>query len=88
MFVHEKFPNIFIKFLLTLLLTEHTIIIEVAKPTKIALMYVKVLPLTNMRYISGWVVNVYRLLMVRDINYSVRKCLPLADGAGYKLFSR
>nr|DAU88105.1 MAG TPA: hypothetical protein [Caudoviricetes sp.] len=26
-----------------------------------------------MRYISGWVVNVYRLLMVRDINYSVGK---------------
>ena len=73
MFVHEKFPNIFIKFLLTLLLTEHTIIIEVAKPTKIALTLQ---------------VNVYRLLMVRDINYSVRKCLPLADGAGYKLFGR
>ena len=55
-----------------LLLTQHTII-EVAKPTKIALMYVKVLPLTNMWYISGWVVNVYRLLMVRDINYSAGK---------------
>ena len=33
----------------------------------------KCLPLTNMRYISGWVVNVCRLLMVRDINYSVGK---------------
>ena len=31
-------------------------------------------------------VNVCRLLMVRGINYSVRKCLPLTDGAGYNLF--
>ena len=40
MFVHKKFPNNFIKFLLTLLLTQHTITIEVAKPTKIALIEV------------------------------------------------
>ena len=39
-------------------MTQNTIIIEVAKPTKIALIVQ---------------VNVYRLLMVRDINYSVGK---------------